>query len=208
MHASSFSLLLSSQPSALGLLASPLLEGTISAPSRAQVLSEIGPSSVRDAARRCFPYPCRSRYTALSMVPRPPSLLQRLAALAARPLALLGLVPADPLALPYLPPGVDPAVAAELLQRGGSLGLEAAASLGGAELGSPGKGIRTSGGYPLSPGRVGGGPVAAGPPRGGGWGSGAGQAGGAAPSTSTVLAAGAVVAAVAATAALFFMRRA
>jgi hypothetical protein len=59
-----------------------------------QVLGEASPEAIRDAARRCFPLPCRSSYTAISMVPRPPSLLTRalrtLTSLATAPLALLG----------------------------------------------------------------------------------------------------------------------
>lgn len=43
-------------------------------------MASLSPETVRDAFRRLFPHPCTSRYTAIAMVPRPPSLLQRLVA--------------------------------------------------------------------------------------------------------------------------------
>lgn len=43
-----------------------------------QVLGSLTPANLQAAARRLLPYPCRSRYTSITMVPRPPGLLQRL----------------------------------------------------------------------------------------------------------------------------------
>lgn len=42
------------------------------------MLAALAPDTMRDALRQVFPYPCRSRYVAVSMVPRPPPLLSRL----------------------------------------------------------------------------------------------------------------------------------
>ncbi|KAJ9517538.1 hypothetical protein QJQ45_024978 [Haematococcus lacustris] len=64
--------------------------------ARTQVLAAFAPSSLRDAMQRVFPYPCsRSCYTAVAMVPQPPSIWQRaaaaLAGLASAPAALFAL---------------------------------------------------------------------------------------------------------------------
>lgn len=42
------------------------------------MLEEFDTNSMRQALQRLFPYPCTSRYTAITMVPQPPGILQRL----------------------------------------------------------------------------------------------------------------------------------
>ena len=58
---------------------SPLIRrpDTCLSPS-AQALSGLTPETLRDSLRARFPYPCRSRYTAISMVPQAPPLMARL----------------------------------------------------------------------------------------------------------------------------------
>eukprot|EP00798_Chlamydomonas_sp_ICE-L_P000548 gene548-1963_t len=46
--------------------------------SRTKVFAEAGPESVKEALQRIFPFPCRTRYTALTMVPQPLPLPLRL----------------------------------------------------------------------------------------------------------------------------------
>ncbi|KAL6755922.1 Metalloenzyme, LuxS/M16 peptidase-like protein [Haematococcus lacustris] len=77
--------------------------------ARTQVLAAFAPSSLRDAMQRVFPYPCRSCYTAVAMVPQPPSVWQRAAA------ALAGLASA-PAALFALATGKTSDASTELLQ--------------------------------------------------------------------------------------------
>eukprot|EP00882_Tetradesmus_deserticola_P013219 GHRQ01014016.1.p1 GENE.GHRQ01014016.1~~GHRQ01014016.1.p1 ORF type:complete len:535 (+),score=251.96 GHRQ01014016.1:49-1653(+) len=47
--------------------------------SREEVMAQMTPASLQDMLCRLFPNPCRSRYTAITMMPRPPGLLGRLA---------------------------------------------------------------------------------------------------------------------------------
>jgi hypothetical protein len=44
-----------------------------------QVLAELSAASLRARLRSLFPCPCRARYTTLTMMPRAPGLLARLA---------------------------------------------------------------------------------------------------------------------------------
>lgn len=44
--------------------------------AREHVRAACTPDALRDALRRQLPYPCSKRYTAISLVPEPPSLLQ------------------------------------------------------------------------------------------------------------------------------------
>eukprot|EP00879_Flechtneria_rotunda_P018339 GHRR01019236.1.p1 GENE.GHRR01019236.1~~GHRR01019236.1.p1 ORF type:complete len:223 (+),score=53.86 GHRR01019236.1:40-708(+) len=46
--------------------------------SRTEVMAVMNPDSLHSMLRQLFPYPCRSRYTAITMMPRPPGLLGRL----------------------------------------------------------------------------------------------------------------------------------
>mmetsp|Transcript_12208 Transcript_12208/g.26250 ORF Transcript_12208/g.26250 Transcript_12208/m.26250 type:complete len:1102 (+) Transcript_12208:74-3379(+) len=46
--------------------------------ARNKVLGEISPHTMRDSMQRLFPFPCRSRYTAIAMVPEPLPLLYRM----------------------------------------------------------------------------------------------------------------------------------
>ncbi|WIA32467.1 hypothetical protein OEZ86_003287 [Tetradesmus obliquus] len=47
--------------------------------SRDEVMAEMTPQTLQAMLCRLFPHPCRSRYTAITMMPRPPGLLGRLA---------------------------------------------------------------------------------------------------------------------------------
>jgi hypothetical protein len=44
-----------------------------------QVMAEMTPESLQKMLCILFPHPCRSRYTAITMMPRPPGLIGRLA---------------------------------------------------------------------------------------------------------------------------------
>jgi hypothetical protein len=44
-----------------------------------QVMAEMTPASLQAMLCRLFPHPCRSRYTAITMMPRPPGIIGRLA---------------------------------------------------------------------------------------------------------------------------------
>lgn len=44
-----------------------------------QVMAAMNPDSLRAMLCKLFPHPCRSRYTAITMMPRPPGLIGQLA---------------------------------------------------------------------------------------------------------------------------------
>jgi hypothetical protein len=39
---------------------------------RAEVMAAASPEAMKEVLRRMFPYPCRGRYTALTLLPQPP----------------------------------------------------------------------------------------------------------------------------------------
>ena len=54
---------------------------TLRQEAREAVRKAVNPSTMQDALRRLFPHPCRSHYTAITLLPRAPWLSQGLAAI-------------------------------------------------------------------------------------------------------------------------------